>query len=149
MAQYCRSCGATLEDGAQFCRVCGATQAAPLQQPAQPVQQQSYQAPYAAPQPVPQYAPQPSYYAGPAAQDTRPLTVGDYIVMMLVSGIPLIGFIMILVWAFGSQTNLNKKNYARAMLIMMVIGIVLYILFAAALFPVFRSLVNEMQGYTY
>jgi hypothetical protein len=37
--------------------------------------------------------------------------------MMILSGIPLVGFILLLVWAFSSTENPNKKNYARAVLL--------------------------------
>lgn len=148
MAQFCRSCGATLEEGAQFCRVCGAAQEVPSAPPAYapPPQQPPYQAPYAAPyaQPV-----QPGYYAAPAAQGAPAMGVGDYIVMMIVSGIPFVGFIMLLVWAFGSQANPNKRNYARAVLILAVIGIVLSIILSSTLFAVFREVFESLEGYSY
>ncbi len=150
MAQYCRSCGSTLEEGAQFCRVCGAAQDgynAPAPQPAPTPYQAPYAAPYAQPAPAPQ--PAPSYYAAPAQQGAPPLGVGEYILMMIVSGIPFIGFIMLLVWAFGSQTNPNKKNWARAILILMLIGIVLSIILSSTLVTVFRDVFESMDGFNY
>ena len=47
--------------------------------------------------------------------------------MFILSAIPLVGFICLLVWAFGSNANLNKKNYARAILIMGLIAVVLWV----------------------
>jgi len=69
--------------------------------------------------------------------------------MMIVSGIPFIGFIMLLVWAFGSQTNPNKKNWARAILILMLIGIVLSIILSSTLVTVFRDVFESMDGFNY
>jgi nitric oxide reductase large subunit len=54
-------------------------------------------------------------------EQSAPLTLGNYIVMMIVSAIPVVGFIMLLVWSFSGNTNINKKNWARAQLIVMII----------------------------
>ena len=65
------------------------------------------------------------------------VSLGDWIVTMILSGIPIVGLIMILVWAFGGGAKPSKKNYARALIIMALIGIVLgiisSILFAGAI----------------
>lgn len=64
-------------------------------------------------------------YQSPAvSEDTAPLSMGNYICMMIVSAISIVGIVMMLVWGFG-HTNVNRKNYARAALILMVIGIIL------------------------
>ena len=47
--------------------------------------------------------------------------------IMLLTGIPIIGFIMILVWSFGHSCNRNTKSYARAVLIFGIIGLILTI----------------------
>ena len=47
--------------------------------------------------------------------------------IMLLSGIPIVGFIMILVWSFGHSCNRNTKSYARAVLIFGIIGFILTI----------------------
>ena len=61
--------------------------------------------------------------------NTHPMTVGDWIVTLLLSAIPLVNFVLLLVWAFSSDTNINKKNYAKACLIFISISIVFLILF--------------------
>ncbi|HPE34170.1 MAG TPA: hypothetical protein PLI65_05165 [Bacteroidales bacterium] len=58
------------------------------------------------------------------------VTTGDWVVTMLISAIPIVGIIMLFVWAFGSGTNPSKANWAKAALIWMVIGIVIFILFS-------------------
>jgi hypothetical protein len=63
-------------------------------------------------------------------ETTRPLTVGEWFVTMLVLAIPLVNIIMGLVWAFGSGGNINRRNYCRAALIWMAIAIVISIGFA-------------------
>ena len=59
----------------------------------------------------------------------RPCGVGDWMITMFISFIPVIGFIMLLVWAFGGGCPKSKANWAKASLLWMVIGIVLSIIF--------------------
>jgi purine-cytosine permease-like protein len=70
-----------------------------------------------------------------------PLKTGEWILTLLITAIPLIGIIMLLVWAFGSNMNENKANWAKAMLIWIAIVIGIYILlgliFGAAILAAF------------
>ena len=52
--------------------------------------------------------------------------------MMFVTAIPILGWIMILVWAFAGD-NESRKNYFRAILMWLVIMVVLTIGFALLL----------------
>tara|TARA_B110000114_G_C14896538_1_gene318918 strand:- start:256 stop:474 length:219 start_codon:yes stop_codon:yes gene_type:complete len=60
--------------------------------------------------------------------ENEQMSVGDWVITMIIASIPLIGIIMLFVWAFGSDTNLSKKNWAKAILIFFGIIIVIYIL---------------------
>tara|TARA_B110000046_G_C12891551_1_gene354602 strand:- start:450 stop:668 length:219 start_codon:yes stop_codon:yes gene_type:complete len=60
--------------------------------------------------------------------ENKQMSVGDWVITMIIASIPLIGIIMLFVWAFGSDTNLSKKNWAKAILIFFGIIIVIYIL---------------------
>ncbi len=113
----CSACGAPLDPNGRFCPSCGK----PANEQGAPV---SPQPPQYQP-PRPQYQ-APVYQAAPQAGEVAPvLGLGSYILMMIVGGIPIVGFIMLLVWAFSSNENPNKKNYARAVLLMGVIGLAL------------------------
>ncbi|MCI1966169.1 MAG: hypothetical protein LKJ17_08575 [Oscillospiraceae bacterium] len=97
------------------------------------------------PQPTPyQTQPQPYPQNNAGYEDTTPLSIGSYLIMMIVSVIPIVGFIMLFVWGFGNS-NLNKKNWARAQLILLAISTVLFFIFGAALIA---SIAN-MMGPTY
>lgn len=63
----------------------------------------------------------------------KPVTVGDWIITYLLMGIPLVNIVLMFVWAFGSNTPASKANWAKAMLIIMLFGIILY----AAIFVIF------------
>lgn len=126
-----------------------APQSVPLQ-PAQPVKPQ-----FAPPQPVqPQFAPpqpiqpqqqvisQPVNVGKPAS--TTPLPVWKYIGIFLLMGIPILGIIMIFVWAFGSSCNQNTKNFARAVLIMSLIAVVLTVI---GYFTIWTSVQDIISNY--
>ena len=108
-----------------------APQPAPVAQPApQPAPAQ----PTPQPAPVVQPAPQPAPAAQPVSQPQfqqpvtqpvappvarkpekiEPLPVWKFIGMFILTVIPIIGFIMILVWSFAGSFNRNTRNYARA-----------------------------------
>lgn len=57
-----------------------------------------------------------------------PITLGDWIISVLVTKIPLIGFIMLIVWALDKNIDPNKSNWAKAELIVRLIGIGIAIL---------------------
>ena len=70
-----------------------------------------------------QEVPQPFNVLNPAS--TKPLPVWKYIGIFILMGIPILNVIMIFVWAFGSSCNVNTRNYAKAILIVAVLFIVL------------------------
>ena len=53
--------------------------------------------------------------------------MGEWLITLIVLAIPCVNIIMYFVWAFGNG-NENRKNFCRAGLIMMAVGIVLTIL---------------------
>ncbi len=62
------------------------------------------------------------------------VSVGNWMLTLLLMCIPLVNLIMLFVWAFGSSTPASKANWAKASLIWLVIGIVLYgVIFAVVL----------------
>ncbi len=79
---------------------------------------------------------QPAYQA----PQMPPTSVGNWFLTILLLCIPLVGLIMLFVWAFGENTEPSKRNWARAQLIWMLIGIICSIVFGAALAGVIASL---------
>lgn len=63
--------------------------------------------------------------------DTSPMSMGEWILTLLVSVIPCVGLIFYIIWAFEKNGNVNRRNYCRAALIMRLIGILICILFSA------------------
>lgn len=148
----CKNCSAQIPDGSKFCTACGhkiVVEPFVASKPQQPPQTQHTQTPLQA-QPT-QVPPQPPYTQIPSqvqqgqgapynlndaqqqivSKNTAldaPLTVLDFFLMSLLSFVPIIGFIFLLIWAFSGNTNINRKNYARAALIWILVSIGLVIL---------------------
>lgn len=138
----CMSCGAEMPDGVAFCTSCGAK----IVQPAQPQYNQNQG--YSAPQPNPQYQAYPQPMPMAPAQDTTPISPWGYIGYNILFAIPIVGIIMLFVYAFGSNTNVNLKNYARSFLIMMLIIIAIYIVLFIILGAIGVSFMNELKNYS-
>ena len=75
-------------------------------------------------------------------QQQPPVSVSDWFLTLFLTAIPLVGLILLFVWAFGSTSNPSKANWAKAALLWAAIGIVIYIIiiaiFGAALFHSMR-----------
>lgn len=143
---FCPNCGKSNPDDSKFCEGCGVNMTDPTisQTPVTPPP------PVTPVAPVYQAAPQAAHYAGPqmVGQNidlrSKPLSVLGFIGTMIVFCIPLVNIIMLFVWAFSSNTNINRKNYCRAILILAVIGIVLSILMAIFMMPLIISIMDQM-----
>jgi len=72
-------------------------------------------------------------------QTSSVVSIGDWMLTILIAAIPIIGFIMLFVWGFGGGVNPNKANWAKATLIWLLVAIVFYallfLLFGFMFFP--------------
>ncbi len=59
----------------------------------------------------------------------RPMTIGDWVVTKLVLLIPLVGFVMLFVWALTDDVHPSRKTFCQSTLILMGIVIALVVLF--------------------
>ena len=57
------------------------------------------------------------------------VSVGDWVVTLILMAIPFVNLIMLFVWAFGSGTAESKANWAKATLIFYLVGIILVFVF--------------------
>ena len=62
------------------------------------------------------------------------MSLGDWIITLIVLAIPIVGLVMLFVWAFSSSTNPNKANLCKAYLIFALIAIVCFFLFGGLAF---------------
>lgn len=63
-------------------------------------------------------------------QDSNYISVWSWMGMMFITAIPVIGWIMILVWAF-TGSNESRKNYFRAILMWILVGVIFVVGMAA------------------
>jgi hypothetical protein len=146
MAFY-TECGANVPDNVKFCTGCGnpmgeAEEPAPVMAAvaAQPAAAQNPPPRQPPVQPAaPAYNPAPPSYAAyapdappPRASKYAVMSTGSYIGHTLLFAIPVVGWLACIVMAFAAK-NLNKRNYARSVLIFLIIGAIL----AVALYFVF------------
>lgn len=64
----------------------------------------------------------------------EPLSTGSYFLMFLLMAIPIVNLVFLIYWAVGKQVNVNRKNFSRAALIYVIIGMVLAVVFAVMIF---------------
>ncbi len=65
------------------------------------------------------------------------MTMGDWFVTLLILAIPIVNFIMLFVWGFGSNDKPSRSNYCKLALLLMLIGIVITIILLIAGVSVF------------
>ena len=70
------------------------------------------------------------------------ISVGEWIITTIILAIPIVGFIMLFVWGFGSNTQPSKANWAKATLIMIGISIVLTFLFLGTMLGIIGAIVQ-------
>lgn len=119
---YCDNCGSKVPEGADFCTNCGAKQehkANTIQNTPRPVSP-----------PAPQQANRSPTQATSSDLRGEVITTKDYVLMMILFAIPIVGLVFMFIWGFGSDIAVNKKNFARAFLIMMAISVGIAILFS-------------------
>ncbi len=72
------------------------------------------------------------------------LSVGQWLGTLFLLCIPVVGLILLFIWAFGSNTQIDKKRYAQAQLIFaaigLVLGIIFTVIFGAALVTMFSAI---------
>ena len=66
----------------------------------------------------------------------NPMSIGDWLITSFIFAIPIVGFVMLFVWGFGSNTQPSKANWAKATLIMIGISIVIFLLFFGSILSV-------------
>lgn len=156
---FCTSCGKQIPDGSKFCEFCGANQQSDSvnkseqssssssniqSSPKEDTQvttgndNRNNNQQVTPPQSTGTQTARP--HSPPVNAYTAPLSIGKYLLMFIVLMVPLLNLIMLFIWAFGSTNNINKKNFARAGLIMVLIFIAFYILAGASLVSMFGGM---------
>ena len=141
---FCENCGTQLPDNSVFCSECGSKISLEENQrqrgPVPPVMRQTaprqpsepYRRDSTPRQPSEQYrsegAPRQSSesYAGGAADI---IGLGQYILMIFLTGIPIVNIILLVKWGFFNKQKPNKSNFAKALLFYYLIAVIIYVLY--------------------
>ncbi len=61
----------------------------------------------------------------------KPISMWGYFGYQILFALPIIGFIILLVFAFGETNNINLKNYARSYFCYLILLVILIVIFVA------------------
>lgn len=75
--------------------------------------------------------------------DAPIISLGEWLLTLFITAIPIAGFVMLFVWGFGAGTNPTKANFAKATLVFMVIGVVLWFVIFGA---IFTAVISNMES---
>ena len=64
-----------------------------------------------------------------STQNSQILNYKEWALTIFITGIPVVGIIMLLVWAFSEDTNIHKKNWAKGNLLLMLIALIIFAIF--------------------
>ena len=93
------------------------------------------------------YTNQPQGYYQPAGTELEePMSIKEWLIIMLVMCIPCVNIVMMFVWAFGSGKK-SRSNYFKASLIVALIAIVLWIILVAILGVSAFSALSTVSSY--
>lgn len=171
MERFCDKCGTLVSGDGEFCPSCGArlegavsvpsSGGIDLNKPAgvepmmpnEPLGYGSTPTPTPTPTPntyqgqsSPNYNQQPVYPQAYNQYQAQPeMSVGSWVLTIFLSGLGIIGIILLFVWGFSDSTPTAKKNYARAMLIWQAIAIGLVIIFYIGMFGCVAALGGSMS----
>jgi hypothetical protein len=91
--------------------------------------------------------PQNQYQSQPHTQnETAPsLSFGEWLVTLLIMIVPVLNFVMLIVWASDRNTNPNKANWARASLVIIGIQLVIAMFFIGTIIGSLSTLMNNFN----
>lgn len=107
---FCEKCGAENLENSMFCQECGA----PLENIPPNNTWTNERRPA-----------QIRYMTPEIPEEYKPIGMWGYLGYQILFAIPIVGFIMLLVFSLGGTTNVNLKNFARSYFCMTIIVLVL------------------------
>lgn len=79
--------------------------------------------------------------------DMMPMTMGEWVVTLIIMAIPCVNIIMCFVWGFSSTGNLNRRNFCRAYLAIIAVAVVVYLLIGIVAGVSLATILNSSSGY--
>ena len=106
-----------------------------------------YQQPYPDPYQQPIQEQLQNQYREPQSDLEEPVTMGEWLISMLILLIPCVNIVMMFVWAFSTKEKKSKSNYFKASLIFAAVILVLYIIIIAIFGAAFASAISGAAYY--
>ena len=72
----------------------------------------------------------------------EPISMWGYLGYSILFALPIIGIIMIFVFSFSKDENINVRNYAKSYILIYVIGVILYLILALC----FKEQIQDLIG---
>ncbi len=69
----------------------------------------------------------------------KEMSVKDWFITLLITALTLVGFIMLLVWAFRNNENQTRQNFAKGYLLFFLAMIVLIVIFMTVFGSMFAA----------
>ncbi len=129
MMSFCTKCGAPMNETEQFCPNCGASVGSAS------VARAAYKP--------------DTYEEPPQGSPCAVISSWSYVGTILLMGLPIAGLILTIVWACGGAHNINRRNLARANLLIMMLVAILYIVIAICVAAAGYSLFSLIDNLTY
>lgn len=167
---FCTSCGAALAKDQLFCTSCGsktnettepavsaaAPDAAVSTPDVAPTIVPAAMSAEKTPAPVPQqvvYSAAPPPVAVPAplgdvpASNSKyaPITTKGYLGIIFLMCIPILGQLLTLIWAFGGCRKVNKRNFARAIVMFSLVAVILCVILYFVFMALFADALKSLQ----
>ena len=86
-------------------------------------------------------------YQEPESNLEEPISMGEWLITMLLMLIPCVNIVLMFVWAFSSKEKKSKSNYFKAALIFTAIVIVLYMILIALFGVAITSAINSTYAF--
>ena len=67
-------------------------------------------------------------YQSPDGMDYTPISMWGYFGYELLFSIPLVGFILVLVFSFGGTQNINLRNFARSYFCFLIVALIIFLI---------------------
>ena len=152
----CSHCGAELAPGSKFCTACGTTVSETAQQSGSPLvyPQNNNPQPLAGaavprPTPLPNQQPMSPPTDYQQVQENLPsgyMSVKSFVWHSILFALPVIGWLICIGFAFMSKNSV-KKNFARATLVLLAIGLVLSLILGSIGYWYAELIIANLQNY--
>ncbi len=150
--RHCPNCGNTLPPDVSNCPYCGAP-CASHEVPPSPAAAQATGSAASAEENSTQRTYGPRYAPERSVCPDGGLTTAQYFWSLILFAIPVVGWIFLFYWAFGSHVEAPRKRLARAALMKGCVWLVTFaiaiIIFAVAFFRALDDLADAWYGYEY